>query len=344
MPQKKKKTKSSSKDFWEKWEYRTWLADSRLTDCKSWTRGVWVDWISHMMEADTYYVRGTLDDLATKGRTTREGAFLAVSDLFSTGAADVLIEDLGECNAPDENDSNAKVTVKVTVKVTHLSRDYNGKITVVNRKRARALKDKEDSRLRQERFRNKGKVTEMSREMLRPQSKSKSNITKVIFKSPIGDLPQNDENPSPVTHPISESFPQAEITPKSEPKEKPKPKTKPEPDPKPEPRLYYKRGLLKLDDAIADELAATYPLVPVRTAFAEFEDYWAELAERITKNRRTENGWNLTWKKRLNHLQQMSEEKQQREQRERFDERRNSKPTAAEIIAERDYYRDDFQA
>jgi hypothetical protein len=153
-----------AKDFWEKWEYRTWLADTKLTDCDESTRGIWADWVSHMMEGQTYFIQGTLDDLATKGRTSKVKALAAIKDLFFTNAANVEFQN---------------VTQNVTHFVTGLSRTYNGKITVINRKRERKLKTKLNNALRQQRHRDKQK----SNADVTPQSQSKSNSnTKSVTK------------------------------------------------------------------------------------------------------------------------------------------------------------------
>jgi hypothetical protein len=158
-----------AKEYWEKWEYRLWKSDWDLGRCHPATRGIWAEWISSMMEAQTYFLTGTLDDLAASGRCTKAQAQAALHDLEKNDAATIGVGPL--------DGIIQRVTQNVTLKVTPLSRSFNGEITVISRKRLRDLRPKEMNRLRQQRFRDRhesnGDVTDKS------QSKSKDNSTNV---------------------------------------------------------------------------------------------------------------------------------------------------------------------
>lgn len=149
-----------TKQYWDKWQYRLWLSNKRVSDLDEAARGIWIDWLSTMMEDETYFLTGNLEDFATWGRTTKPKALKALKEVSRTGAADFEIEGIEEtCHA------------SVTHFVTQMSRDFMLNVTVVSRKRKRELKKRIDNRLRQQ----KRRASRSSHADVTRQSKSKSN-------------------------------------------------------------------------------------------------------------------------------------------------------------------------
>lgn len=154
------------KDYYEKWEYRLWLANKRVGDLDPCSRGIWVDWLSNMMEDEAYGLTGNLDDFAKWGRCTKVQALATLKDLAEHGTADFEIEG-------------------VTQNVTHFVRNLSAKsfpiVTVVSRKRKRDLKRKLDNRLRK---RKQRASQERPDESHTPNSKSKSNSGTYVPETP----------------------------------------------------------------------------------------------------------------------------------------------------------------
>lgn len=72
--------------------------DAALSRCRPSTRGIWIDWICDMHDADrSGQIVGSLDQLARSGRCSIDEALAAVEDLKLTGAADVNL------TPPNEN-------------------------------------------------------------------------------------------------------------------------------------------------------------------------------------------------------------------------------------------------
>lgn len=114
-----------------------WLKDPELSLCTPATRGVWADLISRMHESGRVgSLSGTLDQLARLARCLPADVALAMTDLQTTGAADVTYE-------------------------------RNGVITVTNRRMNREAKEREANALRQSRHRgsksSNGHITALSR-------------------------------------------------------------------------------------------------------------------------------------------------------------------------------------
>jgi len=68
-----------------------WMKDPRLSLCKPATRGVWIDLLCAMHEFDrSGELRGTTDQLARLARCSTEELVSALTELQTTGAADLL--------------------------------------------------------------------------------------------------------------------------------------------------------------------------------------------------------------------------------------------------------------
>ncbi|MDM7995193.1 MAG: hypothetical protein QUT30_05835 [Acidobacteriota bacterium] len=124
---------------WMQFNTGDWLKDPKLSMCQPATRGIWIDAIAAMHENGRCgSLSGTPDQLIRVLRCTVPALMSAIMDLQSTGAADV--------------------------------EQRNGVVTLINRRMSREAKEREMSRIRQERFRemagrnakNNGPVTEMS--------------------------------------------------------------------------------------------------------------------------------------------------------------------------------------
>lgn len=102
-----------------------WLKDAELSLCTPATRGVWVDLLCRMHEASrSGELRGTHEQLAQSARCSTADLVLALTDLQTTGAADVT--------------------------------ERNGIVTVVNRRMSRAAKERKQAALRQSKKRRRG--------------------------------------------------------------------------------------------------------------------------------------------------------------------------------------------
>ena len=137
---------------WQKWFPTDWLSDASLTMCSAATRGVWMDALCAMMQADTCSLYGTIDQLARVARTTNEVLEAALNELRDTNAASVEI-------------------------------DSNGSVTLLSRRLEREGMSRETNRLRQQRFRDNAgvtpPVTPLSRECHTPLSASASAYVSV---------------------------------------------------------------------------------------------------------------------------------------------------------------------
>jgi hypothetical protein len=99
-----------------------WLKDPQLSICSPATRGVWIDLLCAMHEAGRVgSLSGTRDQLSRLARCVPADLALALTDLQTTGAADVT--------------------------------ERNGVVTLTNRRMARDAKKREGNALRQSRYR-----------------------------------------------------------------------------------------------------------------------------------------------------------------------------------------------
>lgn len=74
-----------------------WRADAQLSRCSAATRGVWIDWLGVMWEANrSGEIIGTVDELATLGRCKEVDVTTAIADLTRTGTADITAGSNGE--------------------------------------------------------------------------------------------------------------------------------------------------------------------------------------------------------------------------------------------------------
>ncbi len=168
---------------WMQFYTGDWLKDPKLSMCLPATRGIWIDAVAAMHENGHFgTLSGTPDQLIRILRCTETALMSAISDLQATGAADVTLR-------------NAQ---------------GNAIITLVNRRMQREAKERQDNKLRQERYRNKGKhngknngpITEMSQSEVYISLSSDS-----LFKSFYSSYPRK-ENPKKA----KEAFIKAGIT------------------------------------------------------------------------------------------------------------------------------------
>lgn len=120
---------------WMQFNTGDWLKDPKLSMCLPATRGIWIDAIAAMHEdRRSGTLSGSLCQLARVLRCTEPALIAALDDLQATGAGDVT--------------------------------QRNGCITLINRRMFREAKDRENNRLRQERFRygpdDNGGITPLS--------------------------------------------------------------------------------------------------------------------------------------------------------------------------------------
>jgi len=136
-----------------------WLKDPELSLCTPATRGVWADLISRMHESGRVgSLSGTLDQLARLARCLPADVALAMTDLQTTGAADVSYE-------------------------------RNGVITVINRRMNREAKEREANALRQSRHRG----SKSSNGVITPLSPLYEGETEDQFFSDLSEVLQTNE-------------------------------------------------------------------------------------------------------------------------------------------------------
>jgi hypothetical protein len=138
-----------------------WLKDPALALCTPATRGVWIDLLCAMHELGrSGELCGTLDQLSRTARCSTAELAQAITDLQTTGAADVT--------------------------------ERNGKITLANRRMKREARNRESGAVRAKNYRNKGAKKGASRsnngEVTPPSSSSSSDP--LIF-------PAGEEEPKP---------------------------------------------------------------------------------------------------------------------------------------------------
>lgn len=109
---------------WDKFFYNAWLNDPELSLCTPSTRGVWIDLLGAMHNLGRVgLLRGTADQLSRLARCSPADLVQALTDLQTTGAADVT--------------------------------ERNGTYEIINRRMAREHKQRNGNVLRQQRFRDK---------------------------------------------------------------------------------------------------------------------------------------------------------------------------------------------
>lgn len=121
-----------------------WLTDPCVSKCQAATRGVWMDLLSHMhLNGRSGKLSGTVEQLAQSARCTTA----------------VLVESLADLQATEA----ATVTKR------------NDIVTVVNRRMNREHKERQSTKLRVQRFRRNGHVTEnVTADSQRSESESES--------------------------------------------------------------------------------------------------------------------------------------------------------------------------
>lgn len=121
----------AGKDFWDQWEWAAWMKDPQLRRCQPATRGIWMDFLCVMMESGEYTLTGSTVELVRVTGNMPAEIEAAIADLESTQACDV-------------------------------TRNANGTVTLLSRRRQRKAKERIANKLRQRRCRGHTEVTEKS--------------------------------------------------------------------------------------------------------------------------------------------------------------------------------------
>jgi hypothetical protein len=124
-----------AKNWWFKFDFRLWRSDADLRLLSLEARGFWVELLCVMHEKDTYTMTATFEELGWLIGCSPEVAARCIVQIKNSNVADVTLG--------------------------------NGDVTVLSRRLYREAKEREQSRLRVQKFRSNGPVTQ--------QSKSKSN-------------------------------------------------------------------------------------------------------------------------------------------------------------------------
>lgn len=113
---------------WFKFFPTWWLGDTELSKCTSATRGVWIDLLCAMHQSGrSGELRGTTDQIARLARCSTAELTQALTELQTTGTADVTFR--------------------------------NNDVTVINRLMKREAKDRKDTALRVKKHRSNNDVT-----------------------------------------------------------------------------------------------------------------------------------------------------------------------------------------
>lgn len=118
---------------WFKFFPTWWLGDTELSKCTSATRGVWIDLLCAMHQSGrSGELRGTTDQIARLARCSTAELTQALTELQTTGTADVTFR--------------------------------NNDVTVINRLMKREAKDRTDTALRVKKHRSNTDVTKLKRD------------------------------------------------------------------------------------------------------------------------------------------------------------------------------------
>lgn len=112
------------KEPWKRWFPGDWLSDPAVSLCSPATRGVWMDMLMAMYILDRFgKLSGTTEELARLCRCSTSDVSSAIAELQATGAADVT--------------------------------ERNGRVTVINRRQLRESQERENTRIRVKKYRDK---------------------------------------------------------------------------------------------------------------------------------------------------------------------------------------------
>lgn len=130
------------KNWWFPLDFKIWRTDSTLRRCSLETRGFWIEALCVMHESDTYQLEGSLAELAR---------------LLGCDSAEVM-----RCAVELQRTKTADVTLG------------NGSVTLVSRRLKRELSDREQTRLRVQKYRCNADVTAHSNSNIKSKSKNKN--------------------------------------------------------------------------------------------------------------------------------------------------------------------------
>lgn len=149
-----------TKNWWFKFDFRVWRTDSDLRRCSLETKGFWLEILCVMHETQESEITASYEELSRLVGCDTHVAARCVTELKRTNTANVTLG--------------------------------NGNVTLMSRRMARELNDREQIRLRVQRHRSNADVTEMKHDRVR----SKSNKKEIREESASRRL-------APVTHKIS---------------------------------------------------------------------------------------------------------------------------------------------
>lgn len=149
---------------WFKFNPSWWMGDTELSKCSSATRGVWIDLLCAMHQSGrSGELRGTTDQIARLARCSTAELTQALTELQTTGTADVTFR--------------------------------NNDVTVINRLMKREAKARKDTALRVKKHRSNEDVTEKKRgrsKKIEDRSKNKANTGRAqvpgesnLFRKPV---------------------------------------------------------------------------------------------------------------------------------------------------------------
>jgi hypothetical protein len=133
-----------AKQWWFKFDFKTWRTDSELRRCSLETRGFWLEVLCVMQETGEYKLAGTYEEIGWLIGCSPEVVARCVSELKRTGTADVTLR----------NDS----------------------VTLISRRLKRAAKLREQTRLRVQRLRSNGDVTQTKQDPLTIVKSNKKEV------------------------------------------------------------------------------------------------------------------------------------------------------------------------
>ena len=167
------------KRYYEKWEYRLWLSDVAVRRLTPEHRGIWFDWLNAMMEGDTYFIEGTIEELADRGDCTTKQAIMTLADIIRSDTAEVEVDDSKESLSRDDVTHFVRNLCAKSARPRHVFR-------LISRKRKKILKVRVDNRLRQEKKRKRGMSRDCHAQNHAPYINRDIQLTtNVVSKEPV---------------------------------------------------------------------------------------------------------------------------------------------------------------
>lgn len=189
----RRKKAAEQKDWFFKFEHRTWLSDPNLRRRRRQPalRGIWIDALCHMKDSGGE-IRGTVQELANLCDCTPAQMKLALQQLADQEIADVFVDGKALCNAPGARTVTAPVTLS-----------GNAAVTLINRRMKREADKRAKLRARVSKFRTKTRTAGGQSEPVTHQNEGDVTPYRIEEKRIVEKKKSNSESVTPEPPPIS---------------------------------------------------------------------------------------------------------------------------------------------